>query len=179
MNTRTTCVCRTARTIALAAALLAAGLSCGKKDPGVFSGKDGSFAVKFPPGWELREHESGVAVIASDTASQSLFRPNAIVATETVPETQGLRAYLNVNMESIKSVLTGFTVMGETETMSGGAHAIRSEYTYTLGPAKIHVTALYVIKGRRAFVLNCSGMDDDYEVLKPVFEGIVSSFVPD
>jgi hypothetical protein len=179
MNTRSACTGRTARTIALFAALLAAGLSCGKKDPGVYSGKDGSFAVKFPAGWELRENESGVTVIASDTSSQSLFRPNAIVATETVPDSQGLRAYFGVNMDSIRSVLNGFTVIAESEARAGGAKAIRSEYAYTLGPVKVHVMSMYVIKGGRAFVLNCSGMDDDYEVLKPVFEGIISSFVPD
>jgi len=157
--------------------LAAAGLSCGKKAPGTFTSRDGSFSTRLPAGWEVKENQENVAVIATDPSSQSIFRPNVIVALESVPDSEDLQAYMRMNMDSIRSVLTGFTMIGESALRISDSPAVRAEYSYTLGPVRVRVISVYVIRNGKAFVLNCSGMDDDYGALRPVFEGVISAFV--
>jgi len=150
----------------------------GRDDPGGYTNKEKGFKIEFPAGWEVKEGEMGLDVIALSPLEgpSDQFRENVSVASSPMNAPLDADAILDSNIPAMIKLITEFKPGERNYFEIGGVKAARLDYTQRQGLARLYVV-LYAVPGKaRAYLLYCTSEVPAAPRFRERFEKIVSSF---
>ena len=165
--------------VPLAAALVAAGCTCGEARFSLHTDMVSGFAISYPSDWSIVPDEElphGTLVV---------FRPDApcgnVSASISVTKTSlawpaTLDEWFEDKQASL-STLREYTPISTEETIVGGFEAIKHVYSAMGTPATtVQTMQLYVLDGMTAWSVICRCAPECYAVYEAVFDAVVNSF---
>ena len=138
----------------------------------------GHYAIDFPENWEIMEGIMGtdVVALAPETDQDDLFRENVNVLYGEIDPTIEEESYYTQNLESLKQLLTDFSLEESKDVVINTLKARRLIFLHRMGHIKAKVMQYLILKGNKAYVLTFTADPDDFKTHKKHFESIANSF---
>jgi hypothetical protein len=169
-------------TIVLAAMAMTTIASCSKEcgghGQGEYINRAKGFKISFPEGWEVRESQMGLDVIALSPLSSSLdkFRDNVSVASTNMSAALTADQILDSNLLSMMRVITDFKPEERGAAQLNGRKAAWITYTMLQGQFRLKVKRYAVPGETRAYLIDCTAETTAAKDFQDQFEQIIQSF---
>jgi len=150
-------------------------LGCGGSPPGVTEGL--GFAIRMPPGWEIKQCNDEVVVALEPKESKDdNFRENVSVVVEDVKEGTELDEYVKRRVRDMKRLSEEFYLWGNSRATLDGMPARRLVYSITFAGIRCKCLAFIALRGSHGYVLTCAAQPHRFDQLFPMFKKCVESF---
>jgi hypothetical protein len=147
---------------------------CGARPPRSFYEKTGGFSYDPPKGWRVAEFP-GLKYRVSAGASEDGFAPNMNVVDEKF--SGSLTAYVDLNMETMKKVVTDFNVLKREDFQTeDGLAAVRIVSEDTQQAQRLRQTFCFFGNSNRKYVVTCTTLATGGEKLDPLFAETTKTF---
>lgn len=139
----------------------------------------GDFDIDPPKGWEkvdtIMEGKRIIFLRSPLEGKGDDFRENVNVLTEKVYG-MGMAEYVDRNIESMKSGLTGFSKGRVRDRTINGMEFTSLKYSHSYYGTIIDAEVYFTIIDKTAYVITCSAKGGSIEDWEPEFEEAVGSF---
>jgi len=163
------------REVGLLFAVLVLLAGCGGGASGVVEGL--GFAIRMPPGWEIKQCNDDVVVALEPKESKDdKFRENVSVIVENVKEGTELEEYVKRRVRDMKRLSEDFYLWGNTKAALYGVTARRLVYSITFARIKCKCLAFIAVRGAYGYVVTCAAEPHRFDQLLPLFKECVGSF---
>ena len=141
-----------------------------------YSNQTYRYALQVPFGWEQRTMGGTILWLSPQETPADQFRDNVNVTTEDLPGPMTVGQYAVAATQSMASMLQGFSVMEQGQTVLAGQPAYWMVYNHFMGQP-LRVLVFFVVRGTRAYVFTCTATPQDFMRYRPIFTQIANTLV--
>ena len=156
-------------------AVLSVLIGCGSSTPGVTKGL--GFAIRMPPGWEIKQcNDDMVVALEAKESKNDNFRENVSVVVEDVTEGTELDDYVKRRVRDMRRLSEDFYLWGNSRATLDGMPARRLVYSITFARIRCKCLAFIAVRGTHGYVVTCAAQPRRFDQLLPLFRQCVGSF---
>jgi hypothetical protein len=146
----------------------------------LYENADLRFTVEYPESWvaDKRPQQTGVVVLffATESAGDGFAENVNVVGPEELQLDFTSKQYGKAGWENFRPLLREVEVIEQRDLTIEGVPAFSMEYEGDFQGQRLHWLQVFLVDGRRGFVLTYTGRGGDFDIYRPEAEAIVGSF---
>lgn len=136
------------------------------------------YTLTCPDSWEKKTDYMGTDVmfLSPLEGPGDEFQENVNVIVEKLPSGMGLEQYVKISLKNAKQILTDYAILENSTVQLNGLDAQRFLISHRMGNMKLHALVYVIVKGRKAYTVTCTALDNTYEQYEQQFDDICKTF---